>query len=509
ALYGAKNCKVVNNTVVRNPFNYFFPSFKAWIRINPRKESAGGDLSTGNLVRNNIMATYQDEGQEPASVDNNTLGTNYSSSFQDYQGWNFYLSANSPAIDAGIAEDAPFIDADKKRRTVGAVDRGCFEYNASTEDRDAPTLPSNISASQITEGSISLDWDASSDNEGVAYYEINIDGKIIRSATPSAYIPNLQPNTEYTVGVKAVDFFDNKSPATLHTETTQALGMMAVFFVSADRHDHVIKSNSKLMWVGMPYLRVGGYYGSSDASAVLPFKLPCLESNYQIVSANLATYLDERVGATEGSLDVYGLGIRPTACVATTDHWEGMYSGDDANGTLITQNYITPQTNTGLVELASSDESALGTYLQGLYDIGGCDGFAYLRLNENTTQEQNNTYYKIVSADNSNSFQVPLLKVIASESTAVKPLEIKNGVAIFPNPTNGKEVTMQIKGFEAEPTIIVIHNAKGQEVFRKTFNNLENESTLNLKTDLVSGMYFVTVLGRQKYAQTKLIVALR
>ena len=506
ALYGAKNCKITNNTVVRNPLNMFSPSSKPWIRINPRKEDVGGDLSTGNLVRNNIMATYQTEGKEPGTADFNIIGTTYNAYFADYNAWNFYLAENSPARNAGLQEDAPNIDLDKKRRIIGEIDAGCFEYGASLTDREAPTTPANISTDQISETSMTLSWDLSQDNVGIAYYRVKVGSQVIKVINPPVVVTKLNPSTLYEITIQAFDYFGNSSPVSLYEVSTSALEMLSIYFVAVDPHDQLIKSNQQLMWVGMPLHRVGGYFGEYDASVVLPFKLPCLTGDREIVSADLKVTLNEIINNPTGNVDLYGLGNRSNSCVLANDHWQGLY-GQDPNAVALIGGYLTPNSSNGLISLNEGQQVSLGTYLQDLFDQGAsCNEFVYLRLNSGVEQETDNAYYSIHSGESRQSEGIPLLSIVTSGTVGVKVVEIKDGIGLFPNPTTGNTIHLDLNKFEAAPVVVVIHNAKGQEVLRKNIGQTSNDVTINIPRNLNPGFYFVTVLGQQKYAQTKLII---
>ncbi len=89
-------------------------------------------------------------------------------------------------------------------------------------DTEAPTAPENLTATDVTMTSISLVWDASTDNVGVVGYYIYKNEEIIDTVlmtsfsmikvlTVSSTIVDLIPDTEYTFFVKAVDLAGNFS----------------------------------------------------------------------------------------------------------------------------------------------------------------------------------------------------------------------------------------------------------------------------------------------------------
>ena len=86
------------------------------------------------------------------------------------------------------------------------------KYLDPSGDTEAPTVPTNLVASEITQTSVKLDWNASTDNVGVILYEIeSAEGIVTSSTSNSVVVSNLNPNTSYTYTVKAKDKADNIS----------------------------------------------------------------------------------------------------------------------------------------------------------------------------------------------------------------------------------------------------------------------------------------------------------
>ncbi|MBX2846224.1 MAG: S8 family serine peptidase [Saprospiraceae bacterium] len=79
-------------------------------------------------------------------------------------------------------------------------------------DTDAPSIPMNLTATDITQTSLLLSWDASTDVSGIAGYGIFMDGAFIGSAvTTSLLVENLSPETTYSFEVAARDLANNIS----------------------------------------------------------------------------------------------------------------------------------------------------------------------------------------------------------------------------------------------------------------------------------------------------------
>ncbi|AMC10176.1 hypothetical protein Lupro_02435 [Lutibacter profundi] len=88
-----------------------------------------------------------------------------------------------------------------------------------TPDTQAPTAPTNLIASNITNTTADLNWTASTDDVGVTSYEIFKDGVFLASTTTNSYnVTGLTQNTSYNFTVYAKDAAGNTSTVS-NTET--------------------------------------------------------------------------------------------------------------------------------------------------------------------------------------------------------------------------------------------------------------------------------------------------
>ncbi|AWS40648.1 glycosyl hydrolase family 18 protein [Streptosporangium sp. 'caverna'] len=80
------------------------------------------------------------------------------------------------------------------------------------DDTQPPTVPANLRSTGKTSASVSLAWDPSTDNKGVAGYDVYA-GTTLKATVPgtSATVNGLSPSTEYTFTVRARDLYDNTS----------------------------------------------------------------------------------------------------------------------------------------------------------------------------------------------------------------------------------------------------------------------------------------------------------
>ena len=142
SLYGAINCRIVNNTVL-DP-NGEDPG-PPWIMINDHKD---GTPPENCVVANNLATAYSGI-EDPAAFGNMTI-EDPSALFVDVAAFDFHLQPACAAVDAGLNEYAPTLDGDQVARPQGeVVDVGAYEWHEATvepvpdtdfvlEDTDAP-----------------------------------------------------------------------------------------------------------------------------------------------------------------------------------------------------------------------------------------------------------------------------------------------------------------------------------------------------------------------------------
>lgn len=82
----------------------------------------------------------------------------------------------------------------------------------TSNDSQAPTTPTGLKATEVTDTSVKLAWNASTDNVAVTGYDIYVNNqKTGTIATPSATLTKLKVNTEYSIYVVAKDAAGNTS----------------------------------------------------------------------------------------------------------------------------------------------------------------------------------------------------------------------------------------------------------------------------------------------------------
>ncbi|MFF5026441.1 carbohydrate binding domain-containing protein [Streptomyces collinus] len=92
-------------------------------------------------------------------------------------------------------------------------------------DTQAPTAPGGLTSTGKTSSSVSLQWNASSDNVGVTAYDVySGSNQVLTVSGTSATVGGLSPSTSYTFSVKARDAAGNTSPASGSVTVTTNAG---------------------------------------------------------------------------------------------------------------------------------------------------------------------------------------------------------------------------------------------------------------------------------------------
>ncbi|GFZ31506.1 hypothetical protein CSC2_20320 [Clostridium zeae] len=101
---------------------------------------------------------------------------------------------------------------------------GIVRYSIKVAETQPPTVPSNVQVTSSTLTSVSLSWNAATDNYGISGYEIYRNGVKVGTTSELFYTDTgLSSSTTYTYTVKAVDTSSNLSDASLGVDATTSI----------------------------------------------------------------------------------------------------------------------------------------------------------------------------------------------------------------------------------------------------------------------------------------------
>ncbi|GIF69994.1 hypothetical protein Ais01nite_80290 [Asanoa ishikariensis] len=121
----------------------------------------------------------------------------------------------------------PLSFANANQGTDGWVNLGSMTTGGCTGDCTAPSVPSGLAVSGVTNTSVSLSWSASADNVGVTGYQVLRNGVLAGSPTGTSFTDTgRSPGQTYQYQVRAVDAAGNQSglSATVNGTTSGCSG---------------------------------------------------------------------------------------------------------------------------------------------------------------------------------------------------------------------------------------------------------------------------------------------
>lgn len=128
-------------------------------------------------------------------------------------------------------------------------------------DNTAPSVPTGLTASNVANTSLTVNWTASTDNVGVVAYKVYRGGTLVGSTSATNYtLTGLTASTSYAIAVQAIDAAANASAASaaLNVSTTSAAAPIGGYPVSVIGPVEIISWAPATAYPGVPYrYRVG------------------------------------------------------------------------------------------------------------------------------------------------------------------------------------------------------------------------------------------------------------
>lgn len=334
--------------------------------------------------------------------------------------------------------------------------------SASTfPDEEAPSTPSGLASTSVTVSSISISWNASSDNVGVEKYNIYNGADLTGSAVDTTFtLSDLAPENVYRITVKAVDAAGNISQASNKlSEVTIVQGLKYKYYL------------------GGTWDKIAGYkdWPVSKSGTIENFNIstvsndgvrPDVDEDYFAFDFEGHIYIDQ-----EGAYTFY------------TDSDDGSKLFIDETAVVDNDSLHTVQEKSGEINLSEGAHTIKVQYF------------------DRTEAESLNVYYsgpgisKQIIPDSvlKSSDLLDSLSIILDVNT---PEIINARVKVFPNPVKDVLHISFEKGNYAEVTLSLIDQI-GKVHLTTTHHLFQGDSALDInlwEKDLKPGMYFLQLI---------------
>jgi chitodextrinase len=131
----------------------------------------------------------------------------------------------------------------------------------SSDDTTAPSVPANVHTTTVLDTSISIAWNASTDDVGTTGYKIYRNGTLVGTSVGNSFTDTgLQPVTDYTYVIKSYDAANNVSNGSLALDTQTAYDTTAPSVPANLASPHQTDTSIDLTWdVATDNVAVAGY----------------------------------------------------------------------------------------------------------------------------------------------------------------------------------------------------------------------------------------------------------
>ncbi|MBE8726744.1 endonuclease [Flavobacterium hungaricum] len=344
-------------------------------------------------------------------------------------------------------------------------------------DTQAPTAPTSLASTAKTSTSITLAWNASTDNTAVTAYDVYANSVLKTSVSGlTATITGLTASTTYSIYVRAKDAAGNTSTSSNTISVT---------------------TNSSGTGTATDLLFSEYIEGSGNNKA--------LEiANNTGTSVSLAAYTIKKQTNGAGS---WSTGLALSGTLATGSKF--VIVNSSISSSCFTAG--TANISTAATELMFNGNDAVGLFKNGvLIDIigtfnGGTANFAVdVTLRRKSTVTSPSTTFNLSSqwdsyaTDTCNNLSSKMALAI-EDNGAEKIVENSNEIVLYPNPSDGN---FNIAYADSIPYSIEIISFAGQKVFEKQ-NTLDNTVSVS---HLSKGIYIIKIITAEKTLIKKVVI---
>jgi endonuclease I/chitodextrinase len=401
-------------------------------------------------------------------------------------GYNVYVNdvltaqtANTTITVSGLTTNTAYAFTIEAKDIINNKSTKSTVVNATTlQDTQAPTIPANIVASNISGTTFKITWNASTDNTDVTGYDVFVDGTFKASSTELNYtVTGLTASTTYAVTVLAKDAADNKSAQSTAVNVTTTDGA----------------SNGIELLIS-EYVEGGG---NNKAIEIV---------NLSNSTINLTGYTLKKQSNGAGDwINEFDLSSGSVKGITTGDVFV-IINGAADNSTLLAEvDLVVP--NNGSAPFGApvnfNGNDALGLFKNGvLIDIVGvlnetAKNFEDMTLRRKGSVSSPNTTY---TASEWDSFPKDNTENIGKHTATLSIEKIDNGLfKLYPNPLNAAVLNI-VNSSSIKINEVKVYTINGKEVI--SISNPKSSINLN---GLHNGLYIIKLISNKGTSIQKLI----
>jgi hypothetical protein len=353
-----------------------------------------------------------------------------------------------------------------KIRAVGSAARSAYTPAGATDylrvstlpDTEPPSPPWNLRTKRTGVDRALLFWGAAADDSGIQEYILSHNGQSLHISDTSVLLSGLDLNETYSISLVAVDLGGNVSTP---IETVLFTGVYGLLY-----------GHSPGGWTSLDSIDYSKpeYTGSVERFELAP-----------------KTQEDFFYFRFDGYLYIQAAGVYQFRTVS-----------DD--GSRLYLNGVRIVNNNGIHNLRTitSATQTLGAGPQRItvdfFEYSGSDS---LRV-DYKGPDSNNAWTEIPAAALKSSL------IVGNEPEAAGRFSVQ----VFPNPTNGKDLTIQVSSVDNLPVSVVMIDPLGRRVYGQTFDPEDLKDGLPLPYDgkFIDGIYFLRVSQGKDIVQTKVLL---
>lgn len=364
-------------------------------------------------------------------------------------------------------------DLINNRSTAAAIS------GATLQDTQAPSTPANLAIGNATDSSFKVSWQAATDNNAVAGYDIYIDNSLTGSTETNIYTASgLSTETTYTVEIVAYDPDNNKSPRSASINGTTTAGTsngITELFIS--EYAEPSGGNNKAIEIvnlTATTVNLSDYSIQKFSSSGWVWKDDYPLGNANIVPGDVfvIVHADTNNSILLEAADLFG---PPNIDTSPNGYGSPLnFNGDDPIGLY----------KNGVLIDVIGDTSSRTKHIQNI---------TYRR--KSTISEPNNSFI----TNEWDTYAANTFDDFGSHTSTLSTSAIAfESFKIFPNPTNGNRIYFSA----TEDAIVQVYTVLGKLVHSSKVTKAKNSINIS---KLANGMYLLKIKSGAQFISKKLI----